>query len=654
MKLHIRLMLAGLILSILTSFTANSQGIWEKQADNPIFEGFATWVSFINVPDDQPTIQAGIDAADNGDIVMVDEGTYYENINFKGKAITVASHFLIDGDTSHISNTIIDGSQPATRDSASVVYFISGEDTTTIITGFTIQGGAGTPSSWGDGISGGGIFCAQSGPKIEYNYIINNHCEGGGDFVCGGGIFSDISSDRITIVRNNLVSGNTCTSNQSATLAVTGGGICAVNDAIITDNTIINNSIYHGANGQAVGGGLECSFNKSIIINNIIKGNIAENTGLAKHPWGGGIYGEDSQEGTLISGNLIENNTVTGSTTAGGGIGLWSNDGIITIDKNIIKSNEARKGGGIALGVNSEVKITNNIIQGNDAGARAGGIHIAHGSSDRNNGIRSYGMELDERDGTKKSRTTIPVIANNTIIENTTAGEGGGIAFIIPYESFLAFNNIIYNNTAVSGGNEIYLSSTAHAYLYNNDLNTDDIGGSGSWEGDGNIFADPEFVDPDNGDFHLLTSSPCICQAIDSLELMETTYYCPVFDIDNNQRPAPQTGNHRFPDIGAFEEQTIECTYQGYEESANFLSKLEVYPNPCSGTACLRYQISDTRYMIIDLFSISGQKIKRLMNEEKLSGTYEFEIDVSDLPAGVYFCTLKTDGGVETVKMIKL
>ncbi len=79
------------------------------------FVTLLTRISFagiINVPGDQATIQAGINVAVDGDTVLVEDDIYYENINYNGKAITVASHYFVDGDTSHISNTIIDGSSP--------------------------------------------------------------------------------------------------------------------------------------------------------------------------------------------------------------------------------------------------------------------------------------------------------------------------------------------------------------------------------------------------------------------------------------------------------------------------------------------------------------------------------------------------------------
>ena len=56
----------------------------------------------IIVPDDYTTIQGAIDAAVDGDTVLVKPGTYVENISFKGKAITVTSEQGVDV-------TVIDG-----------------------------------------------------------------------------------------------------------------------------------------------------------------------------------------------------------------------------------------------------------------------------------------------------------------------------------------------------------------------------------------------------------------------------------------------------------------------------------------------------------------------------------------------------------------
>ncbi len=136
----------------------------------------------IHVPGDQPTIQAGIDNAINGDTVLVAPGIYYENINFKGKNIVVASHYVIDGDLSHINSTIIDGSEAQNADTASCVRFVSGEDSTAVLQGFTIRHGTGThwidpqfPSwTWH---SGGGVFIFQSSPTIKNNFIIDNHVD---------------------------------------------------------------------------------------------------------------------------------------------------------------------------------------------------------------------------------------------------------------------------------------------------------------------------------------------------------------------------------------------------------------------------------------------------------------------------------------------
>lgn len=78
------------------------------------------------------TIQASIDAALSGEIIIVSPGTYSENLLFGGKDITVQSSDY--SDPTIVSATIIDG-----RVSGSVVRLVWGNTST--IEEFTIQNG---------------------------------------------------------------------------------------------------------------------------------------------------------------------------------------------------------------------------------------------------------------------------------------------------------------------------------------------------------------------------------------------------------------------------------------------------------------------------------------------------------------------------------
>jgi len=93
----------------------------------------------IHVPADSATIQSAIDGAIAGDTVLVTDNTYYESIDFLGKSITLASEFILDGDSSHIYNTVIDGGG-----SDAVVSLTSEEDSTTLLKGLTVQNGVRT------------------------------------------------------------------------------------------------------------------------------------------------------------------------------------------------------------------------------------------------------------------------------------------------------------------------------------------------------------------------------------------------------------------------------------------------------------------------------------------------------------------------------
>jgi len=140
----------------------------------------------IRVPQDYSTIQMGINAAVNGDTVLVSDGTYYENIMIIGKEIVLASQFLIDGDTIHIYKTIINGSRPVNPDRASVLSVVSGKEMYLAprVVGFTVTEGGGTliqqtiETSEGtqqiDRYVGGGLYIEHMNPIFSYNRIVGN------------------------------------------------------------------------------------------------------------------------------------------------------------------------------------------------------------------------------------------------------------------------------------------------------------------------------------------------------------------------------------------------------------------------------------------------------------------------------------------------
>ncbi|MCK4694558.1 MAG: hypothetical protein KAT74_02285, partial [Candidatus Cloacimonetes bacterium] len=279
-----------------------------------VFIILSTFLSatIINVPADQPTIQAGIDVAADTDTVLVTEGTYFENIDFIGKAITVASNFLIDGDPLHIENTIINGSQPTNPNYGSVVIFMSNEDTTSVIIGFTLTEGTGT-IVLGTGY-GGGILCGNSSPKIISNIITNNNTDYTGGIECY--LYSS------PIIMNNVISNNTATLNC--------GGIEFFNNcnAYVEGNIISNNT------AQEWVGGVNINVSSPTLIGNIITENSAtENAG--------GIMILDSEVNIInctISGNTCEEN--------GGGIYVISGSDI-TLINTIVEGNEGAEGAGV-------------------------------------------------------------------------------------------------------------------------------------------------------------------------------------------------------------------------------------------------------------------------------------------------------------------
>ncbi|UCC79967.1 MAG: T9SS type A sorting domain-containing protein [Candidatus Zixiibacteriota bacterium] len=217
-----------------------------------------------HVPGEYPTIQDGINDCSGGDTLLVAPGIYYENINFNGQYLVLASKYITTGIQDYIDSTVIDGGG-----TGHAVIFQTGEDSRAVITGFTITNG------YSD--NGGGIYCENSSPVISHNKIVDNTTYTGfWPYGQGAGIYCENSE--ATII-NNLIINN----NASGTDGGRGGGIfCEYSSPDMINNTIFGN------NAMWYGGAIFSNFSAPNITNCILWGNSA--------PEGSEIY----QEGTPI------------------------------------------------------------------------------------------------------------------------------------------------------------------------------------------------------------------------------------------------------------------------------------------------------------------------------------------------------------------
>jgi hypothetical protein len=282
-----------------------------------------------DVPGNFPTIQAAINASANGDTVVVEPGTYLENIDFKGKLITVRS-------AQGPGVTTIDGGGVAP-----VVNFSTAETSAAVLEGFTLQHGNGTAPF---GYEGGGVHINSASPTVVGNFITaNNSCSG------GSGISVAFASPTI---RDNTITGNgkqpICSGNWGGGIYVRGAASTQIVHNTITNNTsdfgggislfaagtptLLNNTIS-GNNANYEGGGIDiANQSDATVVQNVISGNSAVNEG-------GGLY-LLTPSGTR--GPLFVNNTFASNAAPDSGVHLGGFDGQVQLSNNIVVGSAAQ------------------------------------------------------------------------------------------------------------------------------------------------------------------------------------------------------------------------------------------------------------------------------------------------------------------------
>ncbi len=238
-------------------------------------------------------IQIAIDIAKEGDTIIVMPGIYYENLNMKGKSITLRSTDPTDPNI--VDHTIINGQK-----AGSVITCSSREDSNTVISGFLIKDGSAS--------YGGGLYNKSSSPTVSNCIIENNWSENE-----GGGMYNYKSHPTVT----------NCTFYWNFT-KYSGGGVYNVSSSPkITGCTFFNNFTYNRD-----GGGMFNLNSSPTITGCIFFANSASNMGGGMYNW--------SLGGELISKPTLINCTFSRNSTGYSSDGICNDNSSLTVRNCIL------------------------------------------------------------------------------------------------------------------------------------------------------------------------------------------------------------------------------------------------------------------------------------------------------------------------------
>ncbi len=518
---------------------------------------------------------------------------------------------------------------------------------------------SGNIATWGAGLglSGGDVT------------VVNCFFENNKAFDVGGGIAADFCE--ILISNSSFINDTS----QSISGAIHGW----YSDIEIDDCDFLNNSAVQG-------GAIYTDFSTVEIDNATFAGNSANNGGAIRmwcsyldvdstffqdnHVYNqGGVIdyiidtNEFSQayEFSLLNTKFINNS----ADYRCGAISIEQlNSEISLVNTSIHKcefiENHAERIGAIMIVENiSDIDISNCKFQANSSELWTGCMTISNGSSGTvSNSLFAYNSAGAGTAGAAGSSNGGSVDYINCTFAGNSSPGGGALA-LRKNASANIMNSIFWGNSP----NQLAMNSVTDTTACNLYLNYCDLqDGQDSiiisdsvsilhW-GVGNIDAQPMFEDLLNEDYSLSNISPCIGIGIDTIQIEGTWYFCPLFDILGNPRPNP-TGT--MPDMGAFESPLPDTSLSVENSNARKrLYSLNSYPNPFHKTTTLSYELTHAGFVEISIFSLQGKNNKIVLNEFQNIGKQEVLVDCGFLNTGVYFCVLKTNGGIDIVKMIKV
>lgn len=269
----------------------------------------------VRVPADQPTIQAGVNAAAHGDTVLVAHGVYSGpgnyDLDFGGVDKTLLSEAGPEA-------TIIRASDPGRG-----FFFGGGETRATVVRGFTVTEGHA-------GHGGGAYIGAGSSPTLTDVVFRDNTASSE-----GGAIYCDAGGS--VLLEDTQFEANS---------ALNGGAIACFNSVAFE----VRRVSFVGNSAVFWGGAIYSTHYGPLILEDVhFEGNVATD--------GGAIFFSGHEQPTMQRTTFVANS----ATSTGGAVWTygWA---ILHLEHVTLVGNQAPTGAGLTIGLSSQLILTHSII----------------------------------------------------------------------------------------------------------------------------------------------------------------------------------------------------------------------------------------------------------------------------------------------------
>jgi len=536
---------------------------------------------------DAPTIQAGIDSSAAGDTVLVACGTYYEH------GLVMKSGVCLRSETGLAACAVISGQMQV-----GWMFSINDADSTTLVEGFTMHSSGGS-----------GMYCGGSSPVVRN--VMLTEMEGLG-LRCEGG---SPSFDNVVVHLNSLggVSGNGSATFTNCTVSKNWPG------GMSWSGPTVLNSVYFTGNSE---GAFVCSGSPGpTLVSCTFHNNYAGVGGFGAMA----CYGSPTLTGCTFSFNTSE---------MGPGALDCRGKSSPTLSNCTFRDNHGGMGGAISCLDSSSAEFANCSFLDNHGGS-GGAVHCESSVSAFEHCTFSNNYAYTNGGAVACEDSSVVNFANCTLFRNSAGSGGGGL--------YSAESNVDLENTIIAfstQGEAVYCDTATSPVsvvccdIYGN--------AGGDWVGciagecglSGNISEDPQFCNPDSGDFTLRNDSPC-------------SPYSP---------SNPGCGLIGALSVGCNNPTGVE--HEEFRDGFTFLVE-HAAPNPFNPSTVLRFYLPEAGEITISVFDVLGRHVCSLVSGYRPSGWHSAEWAGIDrlgrkVNSGVYYYEARWLGEIRTGRMVLL